>query len=119
METQYKDLLYTFLKEQKVFYRYKAYFEAYRGDLPKFLTTTAPVYYIKAAFLFDNTDEGYAFWTSINDKWVKVLDKYQSHKFKIVIKMNDVKTDIFETKKMFDDLLKSKDSSYEITIEKI
>lgn len=120
MNNKYKELFETFLKENKVYQRYTAYsLKHYNGDASGFIKHAHPKKYLQGAFMFEHTDEGFDFWNDLHKKWVEFLENCTPHKFRIVIHIDNVKTDIFETKQIFDDLLKSKNSSYNITIEEL
>lgn len=119
MENKYKDLLETFLKEQKVYYRYMAYLEKHRGSasFEELLEKNQPYNYIQGAFLFKKTDEGLEFWKNIHENWVKVLEEFSKHNYRIVINMKGSESGLFETREMFYKFLEPRSTSYEITIE--
>lgn len=110
-----KELFINFLKEYKLYFRFKAYFIAganYKDwSFEEYLDKYDPVHYITGAFPWPNTDEGRDFWDDVDTHWDMYREKHYQWEYKITFTSS-----LIDDNKLFEDIKKLLKDQYSIKV---
>lgn len=111
-----KDLFIKFLKENKLYFRFKAYFSMssyHKGEtFEQYLDRKDPFHYVTGAFGWPDTDEGKDFWEKVDNNWDDCREKHAEWKYTITFKSNKL-----EDAELIRDVAKLLKEKYGVTVE--